>query len=114
MDGAGQPQGTASSVEPTQADARREGRRNLLRGTIAVGACLGIVLLAAALGWGRAMLSGPVLIVGWAYFGFGACEAVFGKRLRFLKLLLTVLFMIVGVAFSFWVVGALGFKLTAS
>lgn len=46
--------------------------------------------------------------------GRGACEAVFGQKLRIVKLLLTVLFMIFGVAFSFWVIGALGFKLSGS
>ena len=79
-----------------------------------MGACLGIVLIAAAMGWGSAVLSGPLLIVGWAYFGFGACEAVFGQKVRIVKLLLTVLFMIFGVGFSFWVIGALGFKLNGS
>ncbi len=96
----------------TQAEARREGRANLLRGALAVGACLGIVLIAAALGWGSIMVSGPLLIVGWAYFGFGVCESLFGNKLRIVKLLLTVLVMIVGVGFSFWVISALGFKLT--
>ena len=108
------PNGTPASPEQTQAEARRDGRKNLLRGTVAVGACLGVVVLAAALGWGSAVLFGPVLIVGWADFGFGACEAVFGQKLRIVKLLLTVLFMIFGVSFSFWVISALGFKLSGS
>ena len=76
-----------------------------------VGVCLGLVLVAAAAGWSNVMFSGTLLIVGWAYFGFGVCESLFGAKLRLVRLLLTVFFMIFGVGFSFWFINLLGFRL---
>ncbi|MEM6996246.1 MAG: hypothetical protein AAF721_37410 [Myxococcota bacterium] len=80
---------------------------------MAVLVSLGLVVVAAALGWHDVMLSGPLLLLGWIIFGFGAGEAVMGDRLRIVRMLLALMVGIFGMAFSFWLIRALGFSIRA-
>jgi hypothetical protein len=94
------------------ADPRRAGLTSMVVGAGAVGVSLGIVALAAAMGWSSVMLSGGALLVGWIIFGFGLGEFLFVGRFRIVIMLLALIIGIAGMGVSFWVLEQLGFPLS--
>lgn len=89
---------------------RAQAAKTLVGGLVAVGVSLGLVVLAAALGWQNVQLSGTLLLIGWVYLGFGVGEFLFAGRFRVVSMLLAVLFGFGGMLVSFAAIHRLGFR----